>query len=103
MNYTKSSYLAMICSDKKERKHFSERDHTNLEENHGKRNQSKCLHLEEEEGCCNNYGSISFPIYQTATYEHPAVGQSTGFELQQTAEPDQRASGEDGGCTGKRN
>ena len=38
---------------------------------------TKCLHLEEEEGCCNNYGSISFPIYQTATYEHPAVGQST--------------------------
>ena len=33
---------------------------------------TKCLHLEEEEGCCNNYGSISFPIYQTATYEHPA-------------------------------
>ena len=30
---------------------------------------TKCLHLEEEEGCCNNYGSISFPIYQTATYE----------------------------------
>ena len=25
---------------------------------------TKCLHLEEEEGCCNNYGSISFPIYQ---------------------------------------
>ena len=22
---------------------------------------TKCLHLEEEEGCCNNYGSISFP------------------------------------------
>ena len=41
---------------------------------------TKCLHLEEEEGCCNNYGSISFPIYQTATYEHPAVGQSTGFD-----------------------
>ena len=31
---------------------------------------TKCLHLEEEEGCCNNYGSISYPIYQTATYAH---------------------------------
>ena len=86
MNYTKSSYLAMICSDKK-RETFSERDHTNLEENHGKRNQYKCLHLEEEEGCCNNYGSISFPIYQTATYEHPAVGQSTGFDYSRLQNP----------------
>ena len=56
---------------------------------------TKCLHLEEEEGCCNNYGSISFPIYQTATYEHPAVGQ--------TAEPDQRASGKNCSNFGKRN
>ena len=24
---------------------------------------TKCLHLEEEEGCCNNYGSISFPMF----------------------------------------
>ncbi|MFR8312473.1 MAG: trans-sulfuration enzyme family protein [Ruminococcus sp.] len=87
MNYTKFSYLAMISSDKKERKHFSERDHTNLEENHGKRDQYKCLHLEEEEGCCNNYGSISFPIYQTATYEHPAVGQSTGFDYSRLQNP----------------
>lgn len=33
---------------------------------------TKCLHIEEEEkGDCKHYGSISFPIYQTATYEHP--------------------------------
>ena len=25
-------------------------------------------------------GSISFPIYQTATYAHPEVGKSTGFD-----------------------
>ena len=48
---------------------------------------TKCLHLEEEEGCCNNYGSISFPIYQTATYEHPAVGQSTGFDYSRLQNP----------------
>ena len=48
---------------------------------------TKCLHLEEEEGCCNNYGSISFPIYQTATYEHPAVGQSTGFVYSRLQNP----------------
>ena len=48
---------------------------------------TKCLHLEEEEGCCNNYGSISFPIYQTATYEHPAVGRSTGFDYSRLQNP----------------
>ena len=48
---------------------------------------TKCLHLEEEEGCCNNYGSISFPIYQTATYAHPAVGESTGFDYSRLQNP----------------
>ena len=48
---------------------------------------TKCLHLEEEEGCCNNYGAISFPIYQTATYEHPAVGHSTGFDYSRLQNP----------------
>ena len=87
MNYTKSSYLAMICSDKKERKHFSERDYTNLEENHGKRNQYKMFTFGRRGRLLNNYGSISFPIYQTATYEHPAVGQSTGFDYSRLQNP----------------
>ncbi len=42
--------------------------------------ETKCLHLEEEEGCSNNYGAVSYPIYQTATYAHPGVGQSTGYD-----------------------
>ena len=25
-------------------------------------------------------GGISFPIYPSATYRHPAVGESTGFD-----------------------
>lgn len=41
---------------------------------------TRCLHLEETEGTVNNYGAISFPIYQTATYAHPEVGQSTGYD-----------------------
>ena len=48
---------------------------------------TKCLHLEEEEGGCNNYGAISYPIYQTATYAHPAVGQSTGFDYSRLQNP----------------
>ena len=62
---------------------------------------TKCIHLEEDEGQCSHYGALSYPIYQTATYAHPGVGQSTGFDYSRLQ--NQRASGEDGGCTGKRN
>ena len=56
--------------------------------------ESKCLHLENKESAredgkpaCNHYGSISFPIYQTATYAHPAVGNSTGFDYSRLQNP----------------
>ncbi len=49
--------------------------------------ETKCLHLEEEEGSIKHYGSISYPIYQTATYAHPAVGQSTGFDYSRLQNP----------------
>lgn len=39
---------------------------------------TKCIHLGETEGLITHYGAISYPIYQTATYAHPAVGESTG-------------------------
>ena len=35
---------------------------------------TKCIHLEEDEGQCSHYGALSYPIYQTATYAHPGVG-----------------------------
>ena len=43
--------------------------------------ETKCIHLEEEENSINHYGAISYPIYQSATYAHPGVGQSTGYDL----------------------
>ena len=57
--------------------------------------ESKCLHIEDESAPaggvtavrCNHYGSISFPIYQTATYAHPTVGQSTGFDYSRLQNP----------------
>ncbi len=56
--------------------------------------ESKCLHLEEKSDirddgkpACNHYGSVSFPIYQTATYAHPGVGQSTGFDYSRLQNP----------------
>ncbi len=48
---------------------------------------TKCLHLEEEEGCGGNYGAISYPIFQTATYAHPGVGKSTGYDYSRLQNP----------------
>ena len=48
---------------------------------------TKCVHLEEVEGCYDHYGAISYPIYQTATYAHPAVGQSTGYDYSRLQNP----------------
>lgn len=55
--------------------------------------ETKCLHLEaeaedrDEKAACLHYGSISFPIYQTATYAHPGVGKSTGFDYSRLQNP----------------
>lgn len=48
---------------------------------------TKCLHLEEDEQYTKNYGAISFPIYQTATYAHMGVEKSTGFDYSRLQNP----------------
>lgn len=48
--------------------------------------ETKCLHLEEE-GSINNFGAISYPIYQTATYAHSGVGKSTGYDYSRLQNP----------------
>lgn len=48
---------------------------------------TKCIHLEQDEARRSQYGAISYPIYQTATYAHPAVGQSTGFDYSRLQNP----------------
>ena len=32
-------------------------------------------------------GAVTMPIYQTATFRHPALGESTGFDYTRTANP----------------
>ena len=48
---------------------------------------TKCIHLDEEQTEIKHYGAISFPIYQTATYAHPGVGKSTGFDYSRLQNP----------------
>ena len=48
---------------------------------------TRCLHLEEDEGKIEHFGAISFPIFQTATYAHPGVGKSTGYDYSRLQNP----------------
>ncbi len=51
--------------------------------------ETKCLHLQKENTSneIRHYGSVSFPIYQTATYAHPGANKSTGFDYSRLQNP----------------
>ena len=46
-----------------------------------------CIHGNGKRKPVDNTGSISFPIYQTAAYAHPARGQSTGYDYSRVQNP----------------
>jgi cystathionine gamma-synthase len=48
---------------------------------------TKCLYGNGEKFEGDKTGAISFPIYQTATYAHPGVGQSTGYDYSRLQNP----------------
>ena len=48
---------------------------------------TKCIYGNKEPFDKDTTGAISFPIYQTATYAHPEVGQSTGFDYTRLHNP----------------
>lgn len=48
--------------------------------------ETRCLHLEGDDAE-NRYGAISFPIYQTATFAHRGVGESTGYDYTRLQNP----------------
>lgn len=48
---------------------------------------TKCIYGNLEKNDKDPTGSISFPIYQTATYAHPEVGKSTGFDYSRLQNP----------------
>jgi cystathionine gamma-synthase len=49
--------------------------------------QTVCVQGENARKEVDNTGSISFPIYQTAAYAHPAVGKSTGYDYSRLQNP----------------
>lgn len=48
---------------------------------------TKCIYGKKEGFDKETTGAISFPIYQTATYAHPEVGKSTGFDYSRVQNP----------------
>lgn len=46
-----------------------------------------CIHGNGQRKNADNTGSISFPIYQTATFAHPGVGRSTGYDYSRVQNP----------------
>lgn len=49
---------------------------------------TKCIHLENrDEKMPAHYGAISYPIYQTATFAHKGVGESTGYDYTRLQNP----------------
>ena len=49
--------------------------------------ETKCIYGNKETLSKEPTGAISFPIYQTATYAHPEVGKSTGFDYSRLQNP----------------
>ncbi|MBO4292626.1 MAG: PLP-dependent transferase [Lachnospiraceae bacterium] len=49
--------------------------------------ETKCIYGNHDKLEGEPTGAISFPIYQTATYAHPEVGKSTGFDYSRLQNP----------------
>lgn len=49
---------------------------------------TKCIYgNEKEKGDDVHYGALSYPIYQTATFAHPQVGVSSGYDYSRLSNP----------------
>lgn len=49
---------------------------------------TKCLYAKyTDKNSKDKYGAVSFPIYQTATFSHPGVGESTGYDYSRLQNP----------------
>lgn len=48
---------------------------------------TKCLYGKGQNLTCDTSGAVSFPIYQTATFAHKGVGESTGYDYSRLQNP----------------
>lgn len=46
-----------------------------------------CVHSPKEDKNAHAYGAMTVPIYQTATFSHPGVGESTGYDYSRQSNP----------------
>lgn len=63
------------------------KDEAGLADEYGFGFATKCVYGNKERPVADVTGAISFPIYQTATYAHPEVGKSTGFDYSRLQNP----------------
>lgn len=47
--------------------------------------ETRCIHRNESEKY--SYGAVTIPIYQTATFSHPGIAQSTGYDYSRVSNP----------------
>lgn len=48
---------------------------------------TKCIYGKKQKNRCDSSGALSFPIYQTATFAHSQVGESTGYDYSRLQNP----------------
>ena len=46
-----------------------------------------CVHSPKEDKNAHVYGAMNVPIFQTATFSHPGVGESTGYDYSRQSNP----------------
>ena len=46
-----------------------------------------CVHSLNEDKKAHTYGAMTVPIFQTATFSHPGVGESTGYDYSRQSNP----------------
>lgn len=48
---------------------------------------TRCIHGDSRRATEHSFGAVSVPIYQTATFSHPGIGQSTGYDYSRESNP----------------
>lgn len=49
--------------------------------------ETRCIHGEGWDSKSHPFGAVSIPIYQTATFSHPGIGATTGFDYSRESNP----------------